>query len=177
MPSKRYRLTLTVEGLVHIGDGGKYGKKDYFLTKQGTIAILNVSSFVGKLDQDQLNDYCEFLKKDSRTGLQEYLRRKGLDAVARGARLYTLDVRQDSYQYFDIWRFVKDAHGCPYVPGSSIKGMLRTAILISLIARDRQAYERLYNRGEVLKNGRGQMKTSNGRPSGWVNLTEMGAAP
>ena len=151
MPSKRYRLTLTVEGLVHIGDGGKYGKKDYFLTKQGTIAILNVPSFVGKLDQDQLNDYCEFLKKDSRTGLQEYLRRKGLDAVARGARLYTLDVRQDSYQYFSIWRFVKDAHGCPYVPGSSIKGMLRTAILISLIARDRQAYERLYNRGEVLK--------------------------
>ena len=41
MPSKRYRLTLTVEGLVHIGDGGKYGKKDYFLTKQKTIAILN----------------------------------------------------------------------------------------------------------------------------------------
>lgn len=157
MPSKRYRLTLTVEGLVHIGDGGKYGKKDYFLTKQKAIAILNAPSFVGKLDQDQLDDYCEFLKKDSRTGLQEYLdRKKGLDAVAQGARLYTLDARltrarRGSYQYFDIWRFVKDAHGCPYVPGSSIKGMLRTAILISLIARDRQAYERLYNRGEVLK--------------------------
>ena len=151
MPSKRYRLTLTVEGLVHIGDGGKYGKKDYFLTKQGTIAILNAPSFVSKLDHDQLNEYCEFLKKDSRTGLQEYLRRKGLDAVARGARLYTLDARRDSYQYFDIWRFVKDAHGCPYVPGSSIKGMLRTAILISLIARDRETYEKLYDRGEVLK--------------------------
>ena len=157
MPSKRYRFTLTVEGLVHIGDGGKYGKKDYFLTKQGTIAILNAPSFVSKLDHDQLNEYCEFLKKDSRTGLQEYLDSKnGLDAVAQGARLYTLDARltrarRGSYQYFDIWRFVKDAHGCPYVPGSSIKGMLRTAILISLIARDRQAYERLYNRGEVLK--------------------------
>ena len=157
MPSKRYRLTLTVEGLVHIGDGGKYGKKDYFLTKQKTIAILNAPSFVNKLDRDQLDDYCEFLKKDSRTGLQEYLdRKKGLDAVAQGARLYTLNARltrarRGSYQYFDIWRFVKDAHGCPYVPGSSIKGMLRTAILISLIARDREAYEKLYDRGEVLK--------------------------
>ena len=158
MPSKRYRLTLTVEGLVHIGDGGKYGKKDYFLTKQGTIAILNAPSFVSKLDRDQLDDYCEFLKKDSRTGLQEYLdRKKGLDAVVQGARLYTLDARltrarRGSYQYFDIWRFVKDAHGCPYVPGSSIKGMLRTAILISLIARDREAYERLYDRRRVLEN-------------------------
>jgi hypothetical protein len=158
MPSKRYRLTLTVEGLVHIGDGGKYGKKDYFLTKQGTIAILNAPSFVSKLDHDQLNEYCEFLKKDSRTGLQEYLdRKKGFDAVAQGARLYTLDARltrarRGSYQYFDIWRFVKDAHGCPYVPGSSIKGMLRTAILISLIARDREAYARLYDRQRVPEN-------------------------
>ena len=85
MPSKRYKLTLTVEGLVHIGDGGKYGKKDYFLTKQKTIALLNAPSFVSKLDRDQLDDYCEFLKKDSRTGLQEYLdRKKGLDAVAQG---------------------------------------------------------------------------------------------
>lgn len=158
MPSKRYRLTLTVEGLVYIGDGGKYGKKDYFLTKQGTIAILNAPSFVSKLDQDQLNDYCEFLKNDSRTGLQEYLdRKKGLDAVAQEAQLYTLDARltrarRGSYQYFDIWRFVKDAHGCPYVPGSSIKGMLRTAILISLIGRDRQAYAQLYDRRRVLEN-------------------------
>ena len=179
MPSKRYKLTLTVEGLVHIGDGGKYGKKDYFLTKQKTIAILNAPSFVSKLDQDQLDDYCEFLKKDSRTGLQEYLdRKKGLDAVAQGARLYTLDARltrarRGSYQYFDIWRFVKDAHGCPYVPGSSIKGMLRTAILISLIARDRQAYEQLYDREETLS----RRQSADGgiqRKAFWVGQLDRG---
>ena len=158
MSSKKYKLTLTAEGPVHIGDGGKYGKKDYFLTKQGTIAILDVLNFVGELDPDQLNDYCKFLKNDSRTGLQEYLdRKKGLDAVAQREQLYTLNAklaraRRGSYQYLDIWRFVKDAYGCPYVPGSSIKGMLRTAILTSLIARDRQVYERLYNEGDVLKN-------------------------
>lgn len=157
MPSKRYRLTLTVEGLVHIGDGGKYGKKDYFLTKQRTIAILDIPSFISKLDCNQLNDYCEFLKKDFRTGLQEYLdSKKELDVVAQKEQLYTLNAqltraRSGPYQYFDIWRFVKDAYGCPYVPGSSIKGMLRTAILVSLIERDREAYEKLYNRGEVLK--------------------------
>lgn len=158
MSSKKYKLTLTAEGPVHIGDGGKYGKKDYFLTKQRTIAILDVPNFVGELDPDQLNDYCEFLKNDSGTGLQEYLdKEKGLDAVAQREQLYTLNAklartRCGSYQYLDIWRFVKDAYGCPYVPGSSIKGMLRTAILTSLIKRDREAYEKLYDRGEVLKN-------------------------
>ena len=156
MPSKRYRLTLTVEGLVHIGDGGKYGKKDYFL-ERGKVSILDAPAFVAKLNPMQLNSYCEFLKGDSHSGLQDYLgKNKALAGTVRKAVLYQLDslpvlVQRGSYQNYSIWRFVKDAYGCPYVPGSSIKGMLRTAILVSLIARDREAYEKLYNRGEVLK--------------------------
>lgn len=155
MPSKRYRLTLTVEGLVHIGDGGKYGEKDYFL-ERGKVSILDAPAFVAKLNPEQLNSYCEFLKEDSHSGLQDYLgKNKVLAGTIRKAVLYQLDsppmrARRGSYQYFDIWRFVKDAYGCPYVPGSSIKGMLRTAILVSLIARDRQAYEQLYDREETL---------------------------
>lgn len=157
MPSKRYRLTLTVEGLVHIGDGGKYGKKDYFL-ERGKVSILDAPAFVAKLNPMQLNSYCEFLKEDSHSGLQDYLgKNKALAGTVRKAVLYQLDslpvlVQRGSYQNYSIWRFVKDAYGCPYVPGSSIKGMLRTAILISLIARDREAYERLYDRRRVLEN-------------------------
>ena len=157
MPSKRYRLTLTVEGLVHIGDGGKYGKKDYFL-ERGKVSILDAPAFVAKLNPMQLNSYCEFLKEDSHSGLQDYLgKNKALAGTVRKAVLYQLDslpvlVQRGSYQNYSIWRFVKDAYGCPYVPGSSIKGMLRTAILISLIARDREAYARLYDRQRVPEN-------------------------
>ncbi|MFC2339252.1 MAG: type III-A CRISPR-associated RAMP protein Csm5 [Olsenella sp.] len=178
MPSKRYRLTLTVEGLVHIGDGGKYGKKDYFL-ERGKVSILDAPAFVAKLNPEQLNSYCEFLKEDSHSGLQDYLgKNKVLAGTIRKAVLYQLDslpvpVQRGSYQHFDIWRFVKDAHGCPYVPGSSIKGMLRTAILISLIARDRQAYERLYSRERVLKD---RQRADGGiqRKAFWVGQLDRG---
>ena len=178
MPSKRYRLTLTVEGLVHIGDGGKYGKKDYFL-ERGKVSILNAPAFVAKLNPEQLNSYCEFLKEDSYSGLQDYLgKNKVLAGTIRKAVLYQLDslpvlVQRGSYQHFGIWRFVKDAHGCPYVPGSSIKGMLRTAILISLIARDRQAYERLYSRERVLKD---RQRADGGiqRKAFWVGQLDRG---
>lgn len=155
MPSRRYRLTLVTEGPVHIGDGGEYGKKDYFLDR-GKVSILDAPAFVAKLNPEQLDSYCKFLKEDSRSGLQDYLdKNKTLTGAAQKAVLYRLDsrlarARRGSYQYFDIKSFVKDAHGCPYVPGSSIKGMLRTAILVSLIARDRQSYERLYDRSSVL---------------------------
>ena len=178
MPSKRYKLTLTVEGLVHIGDGGKYGKKDYFL-ERGKVSILNAPAFVAKLNPEQLNSYCEFLKEDSYSGLQDYLgKNKVLAGTIRKAVLYQLDslpvlVQRGSYQHFGIWRFVKDAHGCPYVPGSSIKGMLRTAILISLIARDRQAYERLYSRERVLKD---RQRADGGiqRKAFWVGQLDRG---
>ena len=178
MPSKRYKLTLTVEGLVHIGDGGKYGKKDYFL-ERGKVSILDAPAFVVKLNPEQLNSYCEFLKEDSYSGLQDYLgKNKVLAGTIRKAVLYQLDslpvlVQRGSYQHFGIWRFVKDAHGCPYVPGSSIKGMLRTAILISLIARDRQAYERLYSRERVLKD---RQRADGGiqRKAFWVGQLDRG---
>ena len=178
MPSKRYKLTLTVEGLVHIGDGGKYGKKDYFL-ERGKVSILDAPAFVAKLNPEQLNSYCEFLKEDSYSGLQDYLgKNKVLAGTIRKAVLYQLDslpvlVQRGSYQHFGIWRFVKDAHGCPYVPGSSIKGMLRTAILISLIARDRQAYERLYSRERVLKD---RQRADGGiqRKAFWVGQLDRG---
>ena len=160
MHSRTYRLVLTVEGLVHIGDGRKYGKKDYFF-ESGKIAILDASAFVAQLDSRQLDSYCQFLKEDSRRGLQIYLdTHKNLSSVAQKAVRYQLNsplaqARGGTSQYFDIASFVKDAYGCPYIPGSSIKGMLRTAILINLVARDRQTYERLYDRDRVLKKPKG----------------------
>ncbi len=138
MAVRHYKATLTVEGLVHIGDGEKYGKKDYF-AKDGKIAILDAAQFIQHLDPAQLEDYCEFLKEASRSGFQDYLdEHPELKKAATSSVAYMIDsplarARRGSYQYFDVSRFVKDAYGCPYVPGSSVKGMLRTALFTSII--------------------------------------------
>lgn len=61
--------------------------------------------------------------------------------VAQGSIAYRIDspiatARRGAIQYHDVWQFMKDAHGNPYIPGSSIKGMLRTALLLNMVLDD-----------------------------------------
>lgn len=57
-----------------------------------------------------------------------------------------------------ISAFVKDAYGMPYVPGSSIKGMIRTALLIKEITEKPEKYR--MNR-EQFKRGSGERSGRN----------------
>lgn len=43
----------------------------------------------------------------------------------------------------EIQAFVKDAYGKPYIPGSSIKGMLRTALIVWEIQKYPEKYKNL----------------------------------
>ena len=146
MGVRHYRLTLTAEGPVHIGTGKKFGKFDYFSHNDG-IAVLDAPKFVGALNAEQVERYCQFLEgADSKTGLQSLLDDDpALRAAAAKAIAYEVDVRlaksrSGTYQYLDVAECIKDVQGRPYVPGSSIKGMLRTALLASVVMSDRQAY-------------------------------------
>ena len=140
MAVTNYKLTLTANGPVHIGSGRLYGKKDYFL-QNGKMSILDAAKFSSLLTSSQLESYCKFLQSDSREGLQDYLNQHKLNDTADRAKAYQIDfqlsrARRGSCQYLDVFEFVKDAYGCPYVPGSSVKGMLRTAILTYIILND-----------------------------------------
>ena len=138
MTKQRYCFEFTVEGFVHIGNGNAYGKKDYF-PHNGKIAILDVKKFVASLSPEQLSDYCDFLGDSSRNAnMQEFLKHSSLQKVAEKSIAYSVEsslarAPRGVIQYYDVWEFVKDAYGNPYVPGSSVKGMLRTALLNNLI--------------------------------------------
>jgi CRISPR type III-A-associated RAMP protein Csm5 len=161
MAVTNYNCTITTIGPVHIGTGKQYGKKDYFL-RNGTIAILDPVKFTASLTADELDVYCEFLdpkdpsRRDSRggprggstEGLQEFLNEHNLAAKAIDAEAYSVDTKlsrthRGTLQYLDIFEFIKDVYGYPYVPGSSLKGMLRTAILTSIVLKDQSGYANL----------------------------------
>ena len=144
MGVRKLRLDIKVSGLVHIGNGQQYGKRDYFV-KGGKIAILDVRRFTSQLAPAQISRYCEFLENaNDRFGLQGFLGKKenaDLLKVAQSSVAYQVDspiatARRGSIQYHDVWQFVKDPYGNPYVPGSSVKGMLRTALLLNLVLDD-----------------------------------------
>ena len=144
MAVRKLRFDIKVAGLVHIGNGQKYGKKDYFASG-GKIAVLDVREFVRRLNPDQVSRYCEYLgDMNDKFGLQWFLgnkRNADLLRIAERSIAYRIDsplatARRGSIQYHDVWQFVKDPYGNPYVPGSSVKGMLRSALLLSMVLGD-----------------------------------------
>lgn len=156
---RHYRLVFTTKGPVHIGNGETLGKKDYFFEADGTIAVLDVSNFAGKVNPDQLEAYCRFLEEGSGNQmrssntlrLSDFLRRdKQLLAIAKDSVLYRVSspltrANRGSYQYHDVQACIKDAEGKPYVPGSSVKGLLRTALLIALVNKKQNTYRDIFD--------------------------------
>ena len=43
----------------------------------------------------------------------------------------------------EIQCFIKDAYGMPYIPGSSIKGMIRSALLAYEVKKNPKKYENI----------------------------------
>lgn len=157
MAVRHLKLEFETKGLVHIGSGKKYGKKDYF-ESGGKVAVLDVARFIAALNPQQLDEYCTFLRDDPERngGLQKFLESSGLMRFAQKCIAYRVDVRLPrarggTIQYVD--EFVKGPDGNPYIPGSSVKGAIRTAILTCMALDNAE----LRKRGErALRDSRGE---------------------
>ena len=163
---KRFRLTFTVEGPVFIGSGEKRTAKEYvdgersvYFPDMGRLYDDLVergkdSSFENfRLNRGIRND-----RDSQRSGAQRldgwmkqnglwppvpkvlggYGMRKGdlVEQRARNDRQGRLGSREPQ-KLNDIHTFIKDAFGQPYIPGSSIKGLLRTMFLEDRLLRQR----------------------------------------
>lgn len=139
-----YELTLTTKGLVHIGSGRKLPRKEYIFTgsrQRPMVAFLDEQAFFDMLIQNELVDafemYCmqpggdlsTFLFKDCRLTREQ----------VKPAILYEVnasDAMDEEHSLKDIECFMRDAHQRAYIPGSSVKGAIRTAMLFSLLSKE-----------------------------------------
>ncbi|MDO5334877.1 MAG: type III-A CRISPR-associated RAMP protein Csm5 [Coriobacteriia bacterium] len=158
---RKLRLRVKTVGLVHIGNSQQYGKHDYFADK-GKIAVLDIKRFTKSLNPEQLQRYCDFLQGDKGGGgLQGFLsKNEDLRKVAKNCIAYRVDTplfraRRGEIKYYDVWQFVKDPYGKPYIPGSSVKGMLRTAILLNLVLQNREEYRSRFDLSYAVSGRRG----------------------
>lgn len=149
MAVRSYTVSVTTVGPVHIGDGGTYEKCDYFINK-GRVAVLDVRRFTARLNPGQLRTYLQFLGDPASGNLDEFLASySDLLSIARSCIAYETDLclsesKLRKWRRYPVSTFVKDAYGLPYVPGSSLKGALRTALLTYLIKRNPNKYCALY---------------------------------
>lgn len=141
---KNYKIILEVLTPVHIGNGSKIIKKDYRIN--GAYAEiydpLKLYSLLGRGYEGFLNS------SDNLTG---YI--KKYNVRADSAIKYTAFCGNTRIKPSDeIDEFIKDPYGCPYIPGSSLKGAIRTAILSSEINQNRDDKFSKYKKEPIRRN-------------------------
>lgn len=146
---KVYDVELTVEGPVYIGSGKEIGKKEYaFFPQQKRIYVMDISKLCQLLmKKDLMSEYGAFMMGSSRDDLGKWLEHhKVPEKEVMQCVKYHLDcqdVVDDTRSKLSVMEFVKDAYGMPYVPGSSLKGMLRTILQAYDIAQHPRKYQEI----------------------------------
>lgn len=114
---------------LHVGSGLRLSKMDYVVRGNRVIIIdlQRLASFP-KVDPEELSDAMDMRNFD----IGSYMRDKGIDP----AQVASYSVACNKDPKGEIISCLKDGLGNPYVPGSSLKGALRTAILWERIKND-----------------------------------------
>ncbi len=137
-----YDLELTVSSPVHIGNGTTILKNSFLFDPVAkTVTIFNEEKlFTLIIQAGQVDSYEQFML-GSVKNLDYFLRNvcKFTPKDWKSAIRYTLDARHAfdrNHSLKDIHTFVRDPYGRVYVPGSSVKGALRTVLLQKYILAD-----------------------------------------
>lgn len=134
-----HSYTITTITPVHVSSGDKILKGLDFVSQNGkTIIIIDMDKLFTKLG-DNVNAISEFGQDDN---IEDYLRKYKIDPSTVAKSVY-----QGIANSRDISTMVKTGFGNPYLPGSSIKGAIRTVLLKSIIeGTDEDYIEEILNK-------------------------------
>ncbi len=168
---QHYQMKLTVLSPIYVGSGQVIDKKSYiqYDGSKSPVIIPNREKMIQdlcRLHKEQA--YEQFILGQSRgreDSLAMWLNNQKIDrARVEGWTSYTMDAGDAFIKpgggkgtCKEICAFCKDAYGMPYIPGSTLKGMIRTALLAWEIEKDPSAYAgklRDLERASTIKNGR-----------------------
>lgn len=138
---KVYNIIIKTHAPLHIGSGTTLTKKDYvFDRKTDTVKVINMNKLLQMLaSKNQFDSYRQFMC-GTNNDLNYWLMNNGFtNDDIENLTAYTLDCSSTSLsansKQREIKAFVKDAYGNAYIPGSSVKGCLRTALLAYFIEK------------------------------------------
>lgn len=170
---QHYQMRITALSPIHIGDGRKISKKEYIqLNKKSRVIIPDVDKMLRGIQMLHKEKNFEEFMLDKTQNLTQWLEREGIsEETVFSWKKYALELNGTgtSGTPVEIKGFIKDGYGIPYVPGSSIKGMIRTALLAMEVknnppkfAEVKRAIERgIYEGGEnYLEEESNQLETT-----------------
>lgn len=150
---KHYRMKITALSPIHIGDGTLIGKKEYIQKAyRAPIIIPDLAKMFSDLQRmHKEKAFEEYMLNNYRDSLGKWLEGQKIpDAKIQSWKRYELDCGDAFIQTKagkggtpkGILAFTKDAYGEPYIPGSSLKGMIRTALLCYEVKQNPGKYSR-----------------------------------
>ena len=127
---KIYKVTLKTLGPIFIGSGQTL-RKSMYLHKNQQVSIIDETKFIQILDKVGKYDlFLEGMEKNPHLNLRDFLDKNKITSTSFVK--YTLPVNSfkgTARRLNDLSLFVRDGNGDAYIPGSSLKGALRTCIL------------------------------------------------
>jgi CRISPR-associated protein Csm5 len=128
---------------IHVGDGSVLAPEDWKLDGD-TLVRFQASAVLRAMRPDQRQSYLEKLDRGELTAAQDELRRHVRDEhvidrvrVGAASRGQLEESIRNPLRRGEVRPFVRTA-GRPFIPGSSIKGAIRTALLSALASKHRQ---------------------------------------
>lgn len=140
-----FDLILKTRSPIFIGCGKRVTKKEYIFDKnKNEVIILDEEKFFTYLAERNLADAYEGYimegnSRDMRDFLQNVCRISGteLESITK-VRISAADALDGNHSLKEIHRFVRDGWGNVFIPGSSIKGALRIALLKAMILKEQK---------------------------------------
>ena len=145
---EEYRLNLTAFGPIFIGCGKVYEKNSYLFDPQAKRVsfIQEEALFRWLVKTGHVDAYEEAVLCGRPFSLAQFLRQCGIsDKERRSFIRYDVsagEILDEAHSLKQIHAFIRDGQGRAYIPGSSIKGALRTALLHAILLRDDSGNER-----------------------------------
>ena len=158
-----YTLTVRTLSPVHIGCGEMITKIDYCYDKNSRqVYVMHPQRlFKGLQSKGFLTAFEQkIMKADKMFSLTRFFADQSITESEYSAWAeYSYPVNNVSIENGQngIFSFVKDPYGCPYIPGSSLKGTLRTALAYSTIMSDRKRFQ------HIADDVRSEIKPSHGK--------------
>ncbi|MBR3721342.1 MAG: type III-A CRISPR-associated RAMP protein Csm5, partial [Selenomonadaceae bacterium] len=127
MNLKTYEITLTAKAPVFVGNGKSYTKKESVIAND-KVYIINMNKLYAFFSQKKIAPSFEQFMLSNEKDLRRWLKEKNLFNDALKCADYSLNLDTRDLKGLEIKSAIKDAYGNPYIPGSSLKGPLRTIL-------------------------------------------------
>ena len=127
----RYQIKIKTLTQIHVGSGEKLKKGFDFLVKNGKIVVIDYNK-LGRIVGTDKNTIAHWSADAMNGKINNFIR-----SHTKGARSEDYAKRQLDYygnEPSEIQEHIRNARGLPYVPGSSIKGSIRTAVFADIAA-------------------------------------------